>query len=201
MLKMKKLLLPIIALTMCLLSSCEVAQQMEKMYYLTNCEFRMKNVDNVAIAGISLKNITKPEQFNLLDAAKLLSAAKSTNFPLSFNINVEGSNPNSKEAGLNRMDYIVLIDNTQMASGTVNQVVSIPANNGTANIPFGIEVNLKEIFKGQSVDAIVKFAKNLAGLSSNDSRISMKIKPYITVNNREISYPDYITLTKEFKGK
>lgn len=183
------------------LSSCELAQQMEKMYYLTNCSFRMKNVDNIAIAGISLNNITQPDQFSILDVAKLLSAAKSTNFPLSFNINVEGTNPNSKEAGLNKMDYIVLIDNQQMASGTVNQVVSIPAYNGKSNIPFNIEINLKEIFKGQSTDAIVKFAKNLAGLSSDNSRITMKIKPYITINNSEIAYPDYISLSKDFKSK
>ena len=198
---MKKLFLSVILLVICICPSCEIAQQIEKMYYLTSCQFRMKDVNNIALAGISLDNITKPDQFSLLDAAKLLSAAKSSNFPLTFNINVEGTNPNTREAGLNKMDYIVLIDNTQMASGTVYHAVSIPANNGKATIPFGIEVNLKEIFSGQSADAIVKFAKNLAGLSSDDSRITMKIKPYITVNQQEMAYPEFISLSKTFKSK
>lgn len=196
---MKKTHLLIVILSIFCITSCEVVQQLEKVYYLKNCEFCMKNVNNFEIAGISLNNISNPNQFSIMDASKLLLAAKSSNFPLTFNLNIEGNNPNTKEAGLTKMDYILLIDDVQMTSGTTNQAISIPAN-GIATIPFKMNVNLKEIFKGQTVDAIVKFAKNLAGIESDDSRVTMKVKPYVTVNNTEIATPEYITLSKSFKS-
>jgi hypothetical protein len=38
--------------------------------------------------------------------------------------------------------------------------------------------------------------KPLAGASSEPVNVGLKVKPYISVNNQQLAYPDYISMNK-----
>ena len=118
-----------------LMQSCEVTQQAQQMYNLVNCDFRLQSVNNVTLAGVYVQNYHSLQDVTLADIAKLTAALTKPTFPLAFQLNLEGRNPNATAAGLNRFEYILFIDDIQMTQGTVANPVTIPPNNGIAVIP------------------------------------------------------------------
>ncbi|MBE0646998.1 MAG: LEA type 2 family protein [Bacteroidales bacterium] len=183
-----------------LLPSCDVVNQATQAVNLINCEFRIKSVTEIKLAGIDVNQISNMKDLTWSDAQKLMVALTKPTLPLTFLLNIDARNPNLNTAGLSNLDYIVFIDDIQMTSGTFNQPISIPPNNGTASIPMGMTVDLKQVLQGKSADAILNFAMNLSGTGGKPTRFKVKLKPYIMVNGQPLSYPGYITVKTEFSG-
>ena len=179
---------------------CDVAQQSQHAVNLAKCEFRIRSVENINLAGISIQNAASIKSLNITDAAKIMAAFGSSTFPLSLQLDFEGKNPNSTAAGLNKLEWILFIDDIQMTSGSLDKAFTIPPNNGTAIIPIQVGMDLKQALKGKSMDAIVNFGFNLAGVGNKPTRIKAKLKPTIMIGNYPLSYPGYITINTEFSG-
>lgn len=189
----------IFVLMMIVIPSCDVLKQAEQMANLVNCKFRIQSVQNLNLAGINVQQIKSISDLSLMDAQKLLTAVATGSFPLSMTLNVDAKNPNASSAGMNKLDWILLIDNIEMVRGLLNQRVVIPGNNGTATIPMQLSVDLKKVLKGRSADAIVNFGLNLAGVGNKPTRITLKLKPTITIGQTDLRYPDYITVGTEYQ--
>ena len=115
--------------------------------------------------------------------------------PVSFNVNLNVDNPNSIAASMTKMDYIVSLNGKQVISTTMNNSVNVPANsNQTVTIP--ITTDLFQLFSGESAEAILNLAFKLAGASSDPVNLGLQVKPYITINNQQLAYPNYITINK-----
>ena len=188
---------------MVLSNRCGVLQQAQQMATLVKCDFRIANVQNITLAGVNIQNIQNIQnlqKLNVLDYARILGAAASSNLPLSLQLNVEGKNPNSSPAGMNKLEWILLIDNIQMTMGSIDNRFIIPPNNGTTIIPLQISVNLKQVLTGKSLDAIANFAFNLAGVGNKPTRITARVKPTIMIGNSPLTYPGYININTEFSG-
>ena len=183
-----------------LLPRCDVVNQATRAVNLINCDFRIRSVTDIMLAGVDVDHISNVKQLTWSEAQKLMVALAKPTFPLTFRLNIDARNPNVNTAGLNNLDYIVYIDDIQMTSGTFNQPISIPPNNGTATIPMQMTVDLKQVLQGKSADAILNFAMNLAGSGGKSTRFKVKLKPYIMVNGSLLSYPGYITVKTEFSG-
>jgi hypothetical protein len=179
---------------------CDVTQQAQQATNLAKCDFRIRSVENINLAGIYIQNINSIRNLNLTDAAKIMAAMGGSTFPLSLQLNFEGKNPNSTVAGLNRLEWILFIDDIQMTSGMVDKAFTIPPNNGIAIIPIQVGMDLKQALKGKSLDAIVNFGFNLAGVGNKPTRIKAKLKPTIMIGNYPLTYPGYISVTTEFSG-
>ena len=179
---------------------CDVSQQTQQAVNLAKCEFRIRSVENINLAGISIQNAASIKSLNITDAAKIMAAIGASTFPLSLQLNFEGKNPNSTAAGLNKLEWILFIDDIQMTSGSLDKAFTIPPNNGTAIIPVQVGLDLKQALKGKSLDAIVNFGFNLAGIGNKPTRIKAKLKPTIMIGNYPVSYPGYITVNTEFSG-
>jgi len=179
---------------------CDVTQQAQHATNLAKCDFRIRSVENINLAGIYIQNINSIRNLNLTDAAKIMAAMGGSTFPLSLQLNFEGKNPNSTVAGLNRLEWILFIDDIQMTSGMVDKAFTIPPNNGIAIIPIQVGMDLKQALKGKSLDAIVNFGFNLAGVGNKPTRIKAKLKPTIMIGNYPLTYPGYISVTTEFSG-
>lgn len=197
---MKKIVsIAAILLSLVVMSGCDVLEQARQVAMLSKCEFKLSTVDQLRLAGVNIQQVRSLSDLNMMDAARITTAAAmGGSLPLNFTLNVEVKNPNTTVAGLNKLDWILLIDDIEMVSGINEQRVQIPANNGTAIIPLTIGINLKEALKGRSADAIVNFAMNLAGAGNKPSRITLKAKPTIMVGSMPVSYPGYITIQNEF---
>ena len=183
-------------------SSCDVLDQARQMAALSKCEFRLSSVEQLRLAGVNIQQVNHWSDLNLMDAAKITTAiAAGGSLPLNFTLNVEAKNPNTAMAGLNRLDWILLIDDIEMVSGVNENRVQIPANGGTSVIPLTIGVDLKEALKGKSAEAIANFGLNLAGAGNKPTRITLKAKPYIMIGSQNISYPGYLTIQNEFTSR
>lgn len=200
---MKKIIFMLaVVFTATVFSACDILDQARQVAMLSKCEFRLSSVDQLRLAGVNIQQVKKLSDLNLMDAAKITTAAVSgSSLPLNFTLNVEVKNPNAGTAGLTKLDWILFIDDIQMVSGVNEQRVQIPGNGGTGTIPLSVGVNLKEVLKGKSGDAIANFGLNLAGAGNKPTRITLKAKPTIMVGSQYIAYPGYLTVQNEFTSR
>jgi len=181
-------------------TSCDVVKQVSQVANLAKCDFRLESVQRLNLAGVNIQNVKKMSDVTMFDAAKLASAVASQQLPLSFTLNIEARNPNTAEAGMTKIDWILLIDDIEMTRGILDQVITIPANNGTAIIPMQVNVDLQKALSGKSADAIINFGMNLAGSGNKPTRFTLKMKPTISVKGFPITYPGYLDVKTEYSG-
>ena len=197
----KKILLIASVSLLLAFTSCDVMQQVSQMNNLTKCDFRLESVQQLTLAGINVQNVKSISDLNMFDAAKIASAVGSQQFPLDFTLNIEAKNPNTTAAGMTRIDWILLIDDTEMTRGILDKQITIPANNGIAVIPMQMHVDLQKALSGKSADAVINFGMNLAGSGNKPTRFTLQMKPTITVGSFPISYPGYLNVKTEFGTK
>ena len=191
--KIKKTLI-ILFVTMGL-ASCDVLTQVAQMANFANCTFDFNSVNQIQMLGINLSKGMSRESLNITQGLALVNAITNRSLPVTFNVNLDVSNPNSIAASMAKMDYILTLNGKQVISTTMNNSVNVPAkSNSVVTIP--ITTDLFQLFSGESADAIVHLAFKLAGASSNPVNVGLKVKPYINIGNQQLAYPDYITLNK-----
>jgi hypothetical protein len=177
------------------LASCDVLTQVAQMANFANCTFDFNSVNQIQMLGINLSKGMSRESLNITQGLALVNAITNRSLPVTFNVNLDVSNPNSIAASMAKMDYILTLNGKQVISTTMNNSVNVPAkSNSVVTIP--ITTDLFQLFSGESADAIVNLAFKLAGASSNPVNVGLKVKPYINIGNQQLAYPDYITLNK-----
>jgi len=180
------------------MTSCNLFNDIGGIYQFAKCDFRLKSIDNIRLAGIDVQNITNTNQLNPLNLAQLMAAIATNQFPLDFVLNIEIKNPNNQKAVMNSMDWILMIDDIEMTKGHLDRRIEILPNNQIAVMPLNFNIDLKKVLSGKSADAIINFGLNLAGTGNSPSRVALKAKPSILVGNYSIPYPGYITVKQEF---
>lgn len=175
--------------------ACQAIQMMQN---LLKCDFRLAQLGKVQALGIDMTGKRSFTDFSLFDAGKVVQALAGNQFLLNFVANVEVRNPNTQPAGMNRMDWILMVDNKEVLNGTLNQALNVPANNGTAIMPLNLAIDLKKIFANQGRDETLGLAFDLAGKGSESNRIMLRVKPYMNIGGAEIPYPGYLNIKKEF---
>jgi len=193
--KLKVLIIPI--LFSFILSSCSFLKEITT---LGKCEFRVTTLDNPTLAGIDVSDINSFGDFGFADMGILTASIMKGVLPLDFTLNIKARNPNPATAVMNRLEYIALIDDVQIASGALNQRIEIPANGGIATIPLLLTTDLIEILKKDSRQALVNFGLNLADAGNRPTRVSIKVKPTILVGAIEIVYPGYFDVHYDFSS-
>ena len=167
---------------------------------VVKCDFRMKSVTDTRLSGIQIQKLQTFSDLNLFQVGNLTKAYLAGNVPLEFMLHIEGKNPNTSQATMASFDWILLIDDIQMVSGTNEQEYLIPANGGTKNIPLKISVNLLEVLNNETKDALLNFGFNLADAGGKPTRVGLKLRPTINVGGVPVTYPGYIDLGTEFGG-
>ena len=193
---MKKIKNIIIILLVTLgLSSCDVLEQMSQMANFAKCTFDFNNVNSVEMLGLNLRKGMTKDDLSITQAFALTRALVNKSLPVTFNVNLDITNPNSSPASMTRMDYILTLNDKQIIATTLDQSINVPANaSNTVTIP--VTTDLFQLFSGESADAIVNTAFKLAGASSDPVNVGIKIRPYITIGGQQLAYPDYITMNK-----
>ena len=177
------------------LASCDVLTQVAQMANFANCTFDLNSVNHIEMLGINLSKGMSRENLNISQGLALVNAISNRSLPVTCNVNLDVSNPNSIAASMAKMDYILTLNGKQVVSTTMSNSVNVPAkSNSMVTIP--VTTDLFQLFSGESADAIVNLAFKLAGASSNPVNVGLQVKPYITVGNQQLAYPNYITLNK-----
>jgi LEA14-like dessication related protein len=185
-----------------LLSSCDIfnslVSQANSLANLKNCDFALKNVDNVSVAGVNVKNLTNGN-LTASDVVKLVAAYQSKKVPLGMNVNMNVKNPTTQEAALSVLDWILAIDGTDMASGTSNKRYTVKPS-ATTTIPLAVNTDLGDLFSKKGLDALKSFASSFTN-EGTSSKVGLKVKPSLSVGSTVIPFPNYITLEKKTGNK
>ena len=182
-------------------TSCGVLEQANEMKNFARCEFRLKNVQDVTLAGVDITNVDQFSDLSFPQASSITMTAMKGKLPLYFKLNVEVRNPNAEKASMNRFLWDLFIDDVLITSGKVIQDVKVPPDFGVAIMPVEVGVDLFEILNGESADAVINFAMNISGNGGSPSRIMLRAKPTIYVGTTEIKYPGFITIEQEFTSE
>lgn len=193
---MKKLsLILLTAIAMMTMSSCVQIQQALQM---SRCEFRLKDVSNLTLAGVNVQQIKSWSDISVVDALKITQAFKQNSLPVNFRLNTEIRNPNTATAALNQLDWILMLDQSQIAQGTTSQRVEVPANGGTAIMPLTISTDLKSLFSSEPLTSLANMVLGMTDATGKPTKLTLKAKPYIAVGSTTIPYPGYINIKTDF---
>jgi LEA14-like dessication related protein len=193
--KMRNIKLYIVIASLLALGSCKALMQYTN---ILKCDFRMESLKNPTVAGIDVNSVKNFSDLSFLQAGKITTAYLGGNVPLVFTLNMEAKNPNTTEARMAQFDWIVKIDEVQIASGTNQSEYVIPANDGRKIIPLRISVNLLDVINKESKDTLINFGLNLADASDKPTRVSLQIRPTVNVGSVPVTYPGYLSLGTEF---
>lgn len=195
---MKKIALSLVLAGSILLSSCDVLTQLANQFTsvanLANCEFNLKNVSNVSVAGVNVKNLTQGN-LSATDVVKLVAAYQSKKVPLSLDVNVDITNPTTTQAAMTALDWILAIDGTDLASGVNSKSYTIKPS-ATTTVPLGVNTDLADLFSKKGVEALKNFASSFTneGISS---KVGLRVKPSLSVGSTQVPFPNYIKLEKK----
>ncbi len=189
-----KLFISLLLVGMLSFQSCDILNQ---MITFTKCEFKMNSLTDTRLVGINIQNKKSFSDLSFMDAATATKTLLTGKLPLTFNLNIETKNPNTSTAGMQKMEWILFIDDIKITTGTLNQHISIPPG-GTQNIPIAISLDLKKLLNNKTKSALLNFGFNLADAGNYPTRVRLDIKPTIEVAGIPIEYPGYFTLKKEF---
>lgn len=185
-----------------LLSSCELLNglvgQINDIANLRNCQFDLKNVNNISVAGVNLKHITNGN-ISATDVLKLVAAYQNKSVPLNMDVNINVKNPTEHKAALSALDWILAVDGTDMASGVNNRSYTITPK-ATTTVPLGVNADLGQLFSKKGVDALKNFASSFSS-DGTSSKVGLRIKPSMNVGSQQVPFPNYIKLEMKTGGK
>lgn len=176
---------------------CDVSKEIAGAYNMINCNYSYKSISGLTISGMNLSS-NSLSVTNITKLTSILSGTASS-IPLDFTLNLNVNNPNQSAALLHGLQYIVSIDNIQFTTGSLNQSLNIAAGQ-TQTLPISIGVDLATLMKNNSKDAVLDIAKNLAGINTKQSNISVQLKPTFLIGNTPITSPSYIPVNFSFGG-
>ncbi len=195
---MKKTTLVLIALGAIMFSSCDILNQLASdvasVANLRNCEFNLKNVNNVSVAGVNVKNLTQG-QLSATDVVKLVAAYQTKKVPLAMNVNVDVKNPTTQQAAMTALDWILAIEGKDMASGVNTKGYTIMPSTTTV-VPLGVSTDLGDLFSKEGVDKLKSFASSFTK-EGTSSKVGLKVKPTLNVAGTPVTFPNYIKLEKK----
>lgn len=186
---------------MVLLSTLVSCRSIREVRRLTKCEFKLGSLEKPVLAGIKVYEKESFSDLGLKDVALITASVSKGELPLEFILNIDVKNPNKKMAAINKIEWIIYIDEIEVCAGILEERIEVPPNDGTATIPLHIKTNLKEVTTFKSAKSLVNFGLNLADASNKPTRVSLKIKPSIRIGNKQISSPGFIKVKKEFSSE
>lgn len=195
---MKKIALALMLAGSLVFTSCDLitqlTSQVTSVANLVNCQFNLKNVNNISIAGVNLKNITSGN-ISATDVIKLVTAYQSKQLPLSMDLNIDVKNPTQQQAAMTAMDWILAIDGKDVANGASNRTYTIKPST-TTTVPLGVNTDLYKIFSKDGVDAVKNFASSFSS-DGTSSKVGLRIRPSLSVGTSQVPFPNYIKLEKK----
>ena len=174
---------------------------------LSQCKFRLVNVQNFTLSGVSFTGLKSLTQISLTDGIRLTKGFASGDLPTSFVLNLGVQNPNTGAGGMTKaigtltaFPWSLYIDDKPTVRGNVAKAFSLPATAEETIIPLNMNLNLAEFFRNESYKNVMNLALALGGLNGSPSRLKLRAKPTIDTNYGPIAYPEEIDILEKEIG-
>lgn len=181
-----------------LLDACRTIRELRA---LSRCEFRIQDISRLNMANVNLLSIKELSDLNLADAAKVGLGFKNGSLPTNITFDIEIRNPNENLAAMEKLDWILELDEKSVVDNTTEKRVEVEPNGGTSTLPISTSIDIKKLLAGESLKSIVNLVSAVGGNNVEESRIRLKVKPRFRIAGILLSYPGFIKLTKTFNGK
>lgn len=187
------------------LPGCSVVKEFQQaIVNLRRCEFKLDNVADFQLAGITLSGKTG---FDLLDAGRIMAAIRNNQLPAAFTLNVAARNPNdgtggttSATATMTSFAWTLLIDNSLTISGDISSPITIPGSGQQTTIPLQMSLDLLKFFRDKDYEHLANLALALGGANNSPSRLVLRARPSIKTDYGTITYPGEIDIIdREFR--
>lgn len=195
---MKKLTLLLFATL--LLSGCNVFNQIGGAYTLSQCEYTYNSLTNIQLAGINLGDASRISVSNLATISTVLAGGNQQSIPFNMTLNMDVKNPNNSAAFLNALDYAIEINEMEFASGKMDIPIRIEPGQ-THVLPISIGTDLKQLMNRYSQDRLTKEMSSFLGITSDATKVTIKLWPRVLVGQTPIKVPTAIPVVFTFGGK
>ena len=177
-------------------SGCATIQEVSN---LRKVNFQLDRVAETQLAGVEVGSLRSYEDLSATNVLRLGSALSKGEMPLSFNLHVQATNPesNSVDARLTQMDWTLLLEDKETVSGQFDQEVVLPPGQ-PQDVSFRVELDLVRFF-----DDNLKGLVNLASAISGDApsqNIKLRVQPTVNTMLGPVKYPSPITVVSKEVG-
>ena len=191
----------IILFAVIVLNSCDVVNKIGGAYQLSQSEYKYNSLSNIQLSGINLGNASNISVSNLASIATVLAGSSSMqNIPFSMTLNMDVSNPNASAAFLDALDYSIMINEIEFVEGKMDIPIRIQPGETTV-VPIPISVDLKSLMNRYSKDRIANELSGFLGITPNETTVTVKLWPKLTVGNTLIKVPTAIPVEFKFGGR
>ena len=196
---MKKILF--LCLVTVTLFSCGVNKQAQQIKALEKCTYVIASADQIFVAGTDIRKMINNENLNLGSLPGLALGLFRKDVPLKAKLNLEITNPTSNLASINEFEYKILINHQEVATGFVNQNVSVKPGQTTI-VPVEVNANVYPLISNRKLmDEVSKFLTAKKDGPEQKGLVTLKIKPSFMVGKGLVKYPGFITIDKEVSSK
>lgn len=183
------------------LSSCGINKQAQQIKALEKCEYKLLDATAITVAGTDVQKLIKGNNIDLAGLPSLALGYLRKDIPLKAILNLEIKNPSNTFAAINDFEYKILINRQEIATGFVNQRVSIDAGQAV-NVPVQLNANVYQFLSdSKMLSDITAFLSGAAKGAEQKGMVTIKIKPSIMVGKGLVKYPGFITIDKEISSK
>jgi len=189
---------PALAVVGALATGCATLQQVSA---LRQVDFTIDRVTDVRLAGIAVAAKRSFRDLSLAEATTLGSAVSRRQLPLDLTVHLRGVNPaaNSVSARLVRLEWTLLLEDSETVSGTLDREVVFPPGE-PRDVPIAIQLNLVEFFERNAQD-LFALALNLTGQGGAPKTVTLRAVPTINTALGPIRYPGPITIVSGEVGR
>jgi hypothetical protein len=189
-------------------TSCSVLEDMAAaVTNLQRLKFRLGNVRDFHVAGISLAGKSRLTHFSATDALRLLEAFRSKTLRADFILDVKAMNPNDGTGGspqtvatLAGLESRLLIDGSPTVSGDIESPIEIPGTGQESVIPIRLSLDVLEFFGDRKYEDVINLVLAIGGANRDPARIALDAQPRVSTPYGPITYPGRITIVdREFR--
>jgi hypothetical protein len=183
------------------LVGCGVGRQVSDAKTFGECRYDLASIDSVYISGIDIREFKNIRSFQDLDLARYPRIAMGLlrrDVPLDLRVNVDITNPTKKRASIKQIEYKVLLGDSEIFSGFLNQLIEVMPGTARTRVPVKLSANIYALINNdQTRNDLIDLITTLTGkTNAKPSRLVVKIRPTLDLGGKQINYPGYITFDK-----
>jgi len=193
----------VLALPLLFFSQCGVNKQISQAKALGDCRYAIASADSVFLAGVDVRQFRKIEDINPARYPRLATGLLTRNVPLDARINLDITNPTNKLAGINQLEYRILLAGQELFNGFLNQRIEVQPGGGKTRVPVRLNANAYQLFTDPKTrDAFTQLVQNFSGAANTQpSKLTIRIKPTLDLGGKQVNYPGYITINQDVTNK
>lgn len=200
---MKKRLVLVLAALPLLFSQCSVNKQISQAKTLGDCRYTITSADSIFLAGTDVRQFRKLEDLNPARFPRLATGLLLRNVPLDARLNIDITNPTNKLAGINQLEYKIMLAGQELFNGFLNQRIEVQPGGGKTHVPIRLNTNAYQLLTDPKTrDAFTQLVQNLSGAANTQpSKLTIRIKPTLDLLGKQVNYPGYITIDQDVTSK